>query len=80
MIGERLARHPWEVFRDLRHAWHPDMDAPQDPVLLRDGTHDGCAVLAPPAAGPALLATAVAPTSSALRELLDEALAHALGA
>ncbi|KIZ16577.1 hypothetical protein SNA_19990 [Streptomyces natalensis ATCC 27448] len=58
----------------------PEMDAEHDPVLLRNGTHDGCAVLAPLAGGPALLATAVAPTSSALRELLDEALAHALGA
>ncbi|MFJ9612869.1 urease accessory protein UreD [Streptomyces noursei] len=58
----------------------PKMDVGRDPVLLREGTNDGCAVLAPLAGGPALLATAVAPTSSALRELLDEALAHALGA
>ncbi|MFE7311622.1 hypothetical protein ACFU7T_00695 [Streptomyces sp. NPDC057555] len=58
----------------------PGHGRPSGPFLLRDGTHDGCAVLAPLAAGPALLATAVAPTSSALRELLDEALAHALGA
>ncbi|WP_078893864.1 urease accessory protein UreD [Streptomyces sp. CT34] len=56
----------------------PEMEIRSDPVLLREGTNDGCAVLAPLAGGPALLATAVAPTSSALRELLDEALAHAL--
>ncbi|MFF2507700.1 urease accessory protein UreD [Streptomyces sp. NPDC058067] len=57
----------------------PEMDIQRDPVLLRDGTRDGCAVLAPLAGGPALLATALAPTSSLLRELLDEALAHAIG-
>ncbi|MFE9610805.1 urease accessory protein UreD [Streptomyces sp. NPDC006012] len=57
----------------------PEMHAHRDPVLLREGTKDGCAVLAPLAGGPALLATALAPTSSALRELLDEALVHALG-
>jgi urease accessory protein len=57
----------------------PGMDAQNDPVLLREGSKDGCAVLAPLAGGPGLLATAVAPTSSVLRELLDEAHAHALG-
>ncbi|KAA6215046.1 urease accessory protein UreD [Streptomyces albofaciens JCM 4342] len=57
----------------------PEMNVPRGPVLLRDGTKDGCAVLTPLAGGPALLATALAPTSSALRQLLDEALAHALG-
>jgi urease accessory protein len=56
----------------------PEMDTGRDPVLLRQGTRDGCAALTPLAGGPALLATAVAPTSSALRDLLDEALAHAL--
>ncbi|MEV5880417.1 urease accessory protein UreD [Streptomyces sp. NPDC052101] len=58
----------------------PEMDVRRDPVTLHEGTSDGCAVLAPLVGGPALLATAVAPTSSTLRELLDEALAHALGA
>ncbi|MEU9971170.1 urease accessory protein UreD [Streptomyces malaysiensis] len=57
----------------------PELDVRRSPVLVREGTEDGCAVLAPLAGGPALLATAVAPTSSALRELLDEALRHALG-
>ncbi|GGK48168.1 urease accessory protein UreD [Streptomyces flaveus] len=56
----------------------PEMGTRRDPVLLREGSQDGSAVLTPLAGGPALLATAVAPTSSALRELLDEALAHAL--
>lgn len=58
----------------------PGMDAPREPVLLREGSKRGCAVLAPLAGGPALLATAVAPTSSVLRELLDEAHAYARGA
>ncbi|MFF1346995.1 urease accessory protein UreD [Streptomyces sp. NPDC058322] len=57
----------------------PELDAGRAPVLLREGTKDGCAVLAPLAGGPALFATAVAPSSSALRELLDQALGHALG-
>jgi urease accessory protein len=57
----------------------PELDVRRDPVLLGDGTKSGSAVLAPLAGGPALLATAVAPTSSALRELLDEALRRALG-
>ncbi|MGW8066658.1 urease accessory protein UreD [Streptomyces ziwulingensis] len=52
--------------------------ARDEPVLLRRG-EGGCAVLSPLAGGPALLATAVAPTSSVLRELLDEAHAYALG-
>lgn len=56
----------------------PKMSIHRSPVLLREGSRDGCAVLTPLAGGPALLATVVAPTSSALRELLDEALAHAL--
>ncbi|MFC4470098.1 urease accessory protein UreD [Streptomyces xiangluensis] len=56
----------------------PRLDHRQDPVLLGEGTKDGCAVLAPLAGGPALLATAIAPTTSTLRELLDEAHAHAL--
>ncbi|WP_394814497.1 urease accessory protein UreD [Streptomyces chisholmiae] len=57
----------------------PELDDGRPPILLREGAEDGCAVLAPLAGGPALLATAVAPTSSALRELLDEALRHAFG-
>ncbi|MFG2530387.1 urease accessory protein UreD [Streptomyces sp. NPDC048516] len=56
----------------------PRLDIRRDAVLLGEGTKDGCAVLAPLANGPALLATAVAPTTSALRELLDEAHARAL--
>ncbi len=56
---------------------NPEMGTRRNPVLLREGSRNGCAVLTPLAGGPALLATAVAPTSSALRELLDEALAHA---
>jgi urease accessory protein len=56
----------------------PRLDVRRDPVLLGEGTKDGCAVLAPLAGGPALLATAVAPTTSTLRELLDEAHALAL--
>lgn len=57
----------------------PRKSVPSAPVLLRERSRDGCAVLAPLAGGHALLATAVAPTSAVLRELLDEALAHALG-
>lgn len=56
----------------------PGMSIRGGPVLLREGSREGCAILTPLANGPALLATAVAPTSSTLRELLDEALAHAL--
>ncbi|WP_406221452.1 urease accessory protein UreD [Streptomyces canus] len=56
----------------------PRLDVRRDPVLLGgEGTQD-CAVLAPLAGSPALLATAVAPTTSRLRELLDQAHAHAL--
>lgn len=58
----------------------PQMDTQREPVLLGGRSRDGCAVLAPLADGPALLATAAAPTSAALRELLDEATTHALGA
>lgn len=56
----------------------PEASHHRHPVLLRKDSREGCAVLTPLAGGPALLATAVAPTSSTLRELLDEALAHAL--
>ncbi|MFI9261933.1 urease accessory protein UreD [Streptomyces sioyaensis] len=55
----------------------PRLDVPRNPVLLGEGTKDGCAVLAPLAGGPALLATAAAPTSATLRALLDEAQTHA---
>lgn len=51
----------------------PRLDTRRDPLLLGGGSREGCAVLTPLAGGPAVLATAVAPTSSALRELLDEA-------
>ncbi|MFI6119539.1 urease accessory protein UreD [Streptomyces sp. NPDC051064] len=54
----------------------PRLDSRPGPVLLGEGVKGGCALLAPLADGPALLATAVAPTTSKLRELLDEA--HAL--
>ncbi|WP_347404430.1 urease accessory protein UreD [Streptomyces sp. MST-110588] len=57
----------------------PGTDTRRPPVLLREGSKGGCAVLAPLAGGPALLATAVAPASSALRDLIDEAHALALG-
>jgi urease accessory protein len=57
----------------------PRLNVPRDPVLLGgEGTIDGCACLAPLAGGPALLATAVAPTTSRLRHLLDQAHAQAL--
>ncbi|MFW6691960.1 urease accessory protein UreD [Streptomyces sp. MAR4 CNX-425] len=56
----------------------PRLDVPQNPVVLGQGSKDGCAVLTPLAGGPALLATAVAPTSSALRDLLDDAQACSL--
>ncbi|MCX5052074.1 MULTISPECIES: urease accessory protein UreD [unclassified Streptomyces] len=56
----------------------PRLDVRRDAVLLGEGAEDGCAVLAPLAGGPALLTTAVAPTASILRQLLDEAHAHAL--
>ncbi|MCX4427154.1 urease accessory protein UreD [Streptomyces mirabilis] len=55
----------------------PRLDVRRDPVLLGEEVKDGCAVLAPLASGPALLATAIAPTTSTLRKLLDEAYAHA---
>ncbi|SOE16175.1 urease accessory protein [Streptomyces sp. 2323.1] len=55
----------------------PRLDVPRNPVLLGEGTKDGCAVLAPLAGGPALLATAAAPTTATLRDLLDEAQTHA---
>ncbi|MEN2420319.1 urease accessory protein UreD [Streptomyces rimosus] len=58
----------------------PRLDARQAPVLLGDGIKNGCAVLTPLADGPALLATAVAPTTATLRELLDKAQEHALTA
>jgi hypothetical protein len=54
----------------------PAPPRPTDPILLGGDSKEGCAVLAPLANGPALLATAIAPTTSTLRELLDEA--HAL--
>lgn len=47
-----------------------------EPVLLGDPERGQC-VLAPLADGTALLATAVAPTPTLLRDLLDTALAHA---
>ncbi|WP_051744429.1 urease accessory protein UreD [Streptomyces yerevanensis] len=56
----------------------PLLDVRRDAVLLGEGTKNGCAVLAPLAGGPALLATTIAPTTSTLRELLDEAHARAL--
>jgi urease accessory protein len=56
----------------------PAIRMPRSSVLLGEDTRSGCAVLTPLAGGPALLATAVAPSSSTLRKLLDEALTHAL--
>ncbi|AIS02359.1 urease accessory protein UreD [Streptomyces glaucescens] len=57
---------------------NPEARMPRGTTLLGEDSRSGCAVLTPLADGPALLATAVAPTSSRLRELLDEALTHAL--
>ncbi|MGW0791284.1 hypothetical protein ACWD04_24330 [Streptomyces sp. NPDC002911] len=55
----------------------PRLDVPRNPVSLGEGTKDRCAVVAPLAGGPALLATAAAPTTATLRDLLDEAQTHA---
>ncbi|WP_079104938.1 urease accessory protein UreD [Streptomyces prasinopilosus] len=57
----------------------PGLEAPPEPVLLGDPAGGHC-VLVPLADGPALLATAVAPTPARLRRLLDEALARVPGA
>lgn len=57
----------------------PESGVPPEPVLLGDPTRGHC-VLVPLADGPALLATAVAPSPDRLRSLLDAALAHASGA
>ncbi|MFJ8545812.1 urease accessory protein UreD [Streptomyces sp. NPDC093586] len=57
----------------------PELAVPPEPVLLGDPVRGHCA-LAPLADGPALLATAVAPTPARLRHLLDAALARACGA
>ncbi|MFH9015611.1 urease accessory protein UreD [Streptomyces sp. NPDC017943] len=54
----------------------PAARLPATSVLLGRGSPSGQAVLTPLAGGLALLATAVAPTSAALRDLLDEALTH----
>ena len=52
----------------------PQVTAPDSPVLFGDDDPEqGHAVLAPLADAQALLVTAVAPTSSALRQLLDQA-------
>jgi urease accessory protein len=66
-VGQLLVVDP--RFDALRH---------RDPVLLGEDTGDGCALIAPLADAPALLATAVAPTTSTLRNLLDEAQARVL--
>jgi urease accessory protein len=57
---------------------HPQLAADQKPFLIGEDPEEGCAVLAPLANGPALLATAVAPTPAHLRRILDTALAHVL--
>ncbi|MER6149476.1 urease accessory protein UreD [Streptomyces hirsutus] len=57
----------------------PGLDVPPAAVLLGDPVEGHC-VLAPLADGPALLATAVAPTPAQLRRLLDTALARVSGA
>ncbi|MEV6841627.1 urease accessory protein UreD [Streptomyces sp. NPDC051133] len=54
----------------------PGLATGSQPLLIGADPAQGCAVLAPLAHGPALLATAVAPTPSRLRHLLDTALAH----
>ncbi|MFH9424557.1 urease accessory protein UreD [Streptomyces sp. NPDC017529] len=66
----------------------PDLDTDRKPVLINedepghegDDPARGQAVLTPLAGGPALLATAVAPTTTRLRRLLDTALTHSLPA
>jgi urease accessory protein len=57
-------------------AVHPELTADHKPVFIGDDPVKECAVLTPLAGGPALLATAVAPTPAHLRRLLDTALAH----
>jgi len=47
-------------------------DTPSEPRLLGDESHDGDAVLTP-LAGPAVLATAIAPDALRVRQLLDRA-------
>jgi urease accessory protein UreG len=62
----------------------PDLDTDREPALIGEDEADhegedpanGQAVLTPLAGGPALLATAVAPTTTRLRRLLDTALTH----
>ncbi|MFF9090911.1 urease accessory protein UreD [Streptomyces sp. NPDC014991] len=56
----------------------PELEAPPEPVLLGEPARGHC-VLAPLADGPAVFATAVAPTPAELRSLLDAALAAASG-
>lgn len=53
----------------------PEPHSIEEPVHLGDDPADGCAVLAPLADTRALLTTAIAPTPSRLRLLLDAALA-----
>jgi urease accessory protein len=57
-------------------------NAPPATHLLGDGPQDGQGVLAPLAAGPAVLATAIAPDSLRLGQLLDaaHAIAHSIDA
>jgi urease accessory protein len=57
---------------------HPRLAVDHKPILIGQDPGKGCAVLTPLANGPALLATAVAPTPAQLRRLLDTALAHVL--
>lgn len=55
---------------------HPQLAADHQPRLIGQDPAKGCAVLTPLANGPALLVTALAPTSAQLRRLLDTALAQ----
>ncbi|MDN3247585.1 urease accessory protein UreD [Streptomyces sp. ZSW22] len=54
----------------------PGLDSPQEPHVIGDDPAEGHAVLTPLADPQALIATAVAPTPSQLRHLLDTALTY----
>jgi urease accessory protein len=69
VLGEHRTAGQLLVFR-------PELTADHKSVFIGDNPVEGCAVLTPLAGGPALLATAVAPTPAHLRRLLDTALAH----
>jgi urease accessory protein len=59
-------------------AVHPSLDPDHQPFLIEDDPAQGQAVLAPLANAPALLVTAIAPTLTRLRQLLNTGLTHIL--